>query len=384
MARGYLTSPGASSAYGGNAYAASCGCIPGWTVTQSMLVARAFFYQNGEGAVPLEDGALITGGYDVGTDTVFASATKYTTAEGTWSEQPAMASQRYNHTATKLPDGRVLVAGGAFYDFTELLDSCELRDPATGVWSPAASMAIPRRLHTATLLADGRVLVTGGYTLVGGVPTPTATAEVYDPELNTWTTTVGPMAGPRYDHTAVRLQSGLVLIAGGSEDAALPVLATAELFDPSAGTFAATGSMVVGRSAAPSALLLSDGRVLITGGSTGAVPLASCELYSPGAGTFAATAGPLATARAFHTATMLENDVVLVAGGLGPGGAALASAELFDPINTTFSSGGSMSAPRYQHVAVSLSPTVVLLAGGSDDDGTDDVAITDVYTVRCP
>ena len=98
-------------------------------------------------------------------------------AGGTWSPAPNMASARNFSTATLLPSGRVLVAGG--YAGSSVSASSQLHDPTTDTWLPAPSMASARYQHTATLLSDGRVLVAGGDG--SGSPTVLASAEAYDP-----------------------------------------------------------------------------------------------------------------------------------------------------------------------------------------------------------
>src|ERR687886_10824 len=88
-------------------------------------------------------------------------------AQAAWSGIDPLASGRYNHTATVLKDGRVLVAGGVGdADSTHrgvALQSAEIYDPAANTWSDAGTMSVARAGDTATLLQDGDVLVAGGY-----------------------------------------------------------------------------------------------------------------------------------------------------------------------------------------------------------------------------
>src|ERR1700682_2455786 len=125
-----------------------------------------------------------------------------------WSPTASMATGRYNHTATLLPSGKVLVAGGCCAP--SVFASAELYDPVTGTWSPTASMATARYLHTATLLPSGKVLVAGGVGSSGSL----ASAELYDPVTGTWSPAAS-MATARYNHTATLLPGGKVLVAGG-------------------------------------------------------------------------------------------------------------------------------------------------------------------------
>ena len=141
-----------------------------------------------------------------------------------------MVEARSGYTATLLPDGMVLVAGGAFGRVS--LGSAELYDPNTGTWTATGSMIEARSAHTARLLPDGRVLVVGGYydsTAPSGrsnFTTILASAELYDPGRGTWTAG-GSMIGARGGHTATLLLDGTVLVEGNG--------ASAELYDPGSG-----------------------------------------------------------------------------------------------------------------------------------------------------
>ena len=176
------------------------------------------------------------------------------------------------HTATLLPDGRVLIAGGMNWDLMTVAASAELYDPATGTFSPTGPMATARAAHTATLLADGRVLITGGEYLDGGTNWAyLSSAELYDPATGKFSPT-GPMGSARWRHTATLLSDGRVLVAGGADNKG--GLVSAELYDPASGTFSPTGSMAAAL-LDHTAIALSDGRVLIVGTD------ASAQLYDP-------------------------------------------------------------------------------------------------------
>ena len=270
----------------------------------------------------------------------------------------------FGHTATLLPNGKVLLAGGfvnSVWDYGGSTSDNEanLYDSATGVFSGTGNMTANRGDHTATLLANGKVLIAGG---ADQDPTGTglASAELYDPSTGTFTQT-GSMAVGRFLHTATQLQDGRVLIVGGVLTSASDPVATAEVYDPATGIFTMTGAMATAREQ-HTATLLADGRVLIVGGatSTGAgAPTATAEVYDPSTGSFSVT-GTMAEARTYHTATLLPSGKVLVAGG----GDENSTAEVYDPATGSFSITGGMEIGRSGHTATLLPNGSVLVAGG--------------------
>ena len=282
----------------------------------------------------------------------------------------SMYGARYGHTATLLNNGEVLVTGGSAGGPPRggppgpptLLATAELFDPTSGTFTGTGSMSIVRIGHTATLLKNGKVLVTGGgpFPVQNGIPPyALASAELFDPTSGTFTPTTGSMSVGRYGHTATLLNNGTVLVTGG--DNGLGALPTADLFDPTSETFTpTTGNMSVAR-VGHTATLLSDGRVLITGGGGN-----TAELFDPASETFTPTTGSMETARSYHTATLLDDGKVLVTGGVDSNNQALASAELFDPTTDTFTpTTGTMETVRSEHTATLLSDGTVLVAGGS-------------------
>ena len=316
---------------------------------------------------------------------------------GTWTTTGGLRTARFEHTATLLHDGTVLVAGGAADPDEKVeLASAELFDPETGQWTPTGSMVTPRARHTATLLVDGRVLVAGGYCdgrTTEGCPTvedpdgAISEAEIYDPKTGTWTTT-GSMTTMRFLQTATLLAEGKVLVAG-AEHAPDSILDSAELYDPTTGTWTATGRMSQARTQQLAAIL-PDGKVLVAGGVGPVSPtehdlLSSAELYDPSGGTWAAT-GSLITARAFGgTASSLPDGKVIVIGGDGPGDPVLGSAEIYDPDTGTWSATGSLAAARDLLTSTVLRDGTVLVAGGfegSDAVGFTSVAPTELYDPR--
>ena len=226
-------------------------------------------------------------------------------------------------------------------------------------FSNTGSLAAARYNHTTTLLASGSALAVGGYGSAGCL----ASAELYNPTAGTWAAT-GNLGTARYGHTSTLLQSGAVLAAGGQGGgggSAYIYLSSAELYDPAAATWKDTGSLVNPR-AGHTATLLAGGQVLVAGGYNSNSYLVSAELYNPVFGTWSST-GNLTCARYNHTATLLSNGQVLVAGG------GTNSAELYNPATGTWTATGDLIVARSNHTATLLPNGMVLVTGGNDGSG---------------
>jgi len=275
----------------------------------------------------------------------------------------SMATQRAAHTATLLPDGKVLVAGG--FTGGGSLASAEVFDPATSTFASAGNMNASRAGHTATLLPNGKVLIAGGYN-----GSYLASAELYDPAAHTFMPT-GIMVTARSGHVATLLNNGKVLLAGGI-GTGWTFLADAELYDPATNTFIATGGMTTARES-HTATLLKNGNVLITGGHKDRRPAitiySSAEIYNPASGTFSST-GNLTVRRHKHDASLLADGRVLIVGGSDErdGRGAYRNAEVFNPTTGTSTAVGAMNDARYklQGTAVLLNNGKVLIAGGAN------------------
>ena len=241
-----------------------------------------------------------------------------------------MGAARKLHTATLLLDGRVLVAGGDMSS-TGLTSAGNLTDPATGLWSPTGDMTTARERHTATLLLpSGKVLVTGGIPMDGGLALDSA--ELFDPTTGTWTATTSMPAAAVLHRASLLPSSGRVLIAGGtSGDIFSPPGKSAVLYDPATETWTPAADMNQGRNL-PTATLLPSGKVLVTGGDLDSTDVSTAEIYDPTTGTWSPTAS-MAARRFNHTATLLSS------GMCGTGGfdfsplvsSFLASAEVYLP-----------------------------------------------------
>jgi N-acetylneuraminic acid mutarotase len=276
---------------------------------------------------------------------------------GSWILAASLNHVRQSHTATRLNDGRVLVAGGQ--DDTIFLDSVEIFDPTSGSWEIAPPLNESRYNHTATLLTDGRVMVVGGFNDSGSH----ASVEVFDPVSNAWSQ-AAPLNTPRNGHSANPLNDGRVLVSGGYN---LGWLATAELYNPASNSWTPT-SPIYCHGVYHSLTTLSDGRILAAGGACGSgFPgiTDKVEIFSPVDNSWQAVA-PLSTRRYAHTATLLPNGLVLVAGGAN-GSTRLNSAELFDPATGNWTLTASMSDERLLHTATISEQGDVLVVGGLDN-----------------
>lgn len=272
--------------------------------------------RNGQTATRLPNGdVLLVGGW--GETTRLRTAEIYAAASGTFAATGSLATRRANHTATLLADGRVLIAGGS-QARTVLQPQAEVFDPASHAFAPLSALAEPREGHTATLLPDGRVLLVGGTADGDRV---LASAEVFEPVTNTFTL-VGALSVPRRKHAAVLLNDGRVLIIGGSDERDWRgQYASTELFDPATNTVKPGPKLNHERfKLADAAVLLADGQVLVSGGN------ARLETFS--AGQFSAGES-LGAAYYFATATLLADGRVLIAGGYDRDIIATAQAWLF-------------------------------------------------------
>jgi Galactose oxidase, central domain/Kelch motif len=240
-----------------------------------------------------------------------------------------------------------------------------------------ATLRTARAAHTATVLPSGQVLVAGGMADGGG---SLASAELFDPIRNT-VQAMPAMAERRIDHTATLLRDGRVLIAGGYNG---EYLASLEIFDPAKRHFQPAGSLTEGRSG-HTATLLMDGRVLFAGGvGRGWTFLASAEVYDPATGR-AEAVGSLSVPRESHTATLLEDGRVLIVGGHAgrrQNMEVYASAEVFSPRSNRFERAGLLATSRHKHDAIRLSDGHVLVIGGADRTDRNYYATTEIFDPR--
>jgi PKD repeat protein len=372
-----------------------------WSATGPLAVRR---YDHS--ATRLRDGrVLIAAGTNQSlAGGALAPAEIYDPASGTWTSGGSLTYRRQRHTATLLNDGRVLVAGGLFYapgsPNASYPAACEIFDPNTNTWTLGPSLLQPRSAHSATVLPDGRVLVAAGMTWNW----ETTAAELYSPTSNSWSSTAS-LLNVRAQHTATLLPNGRVLVVGGWR-AYFGQVSSVEVFDIAAPSTAFPGSMSVERqefsatvlpsgkvlavggssadvfdpgtrlwsvAAAPgvarsrhTATLLAGGQVLVAGGSDGSAATATAQLYDPLGNTWTA-AGTMSAAREEHTATLLPDGRVFVTGGANAGGT-LAGAEVYDA-DGGWSDAASLAEPRRRHTATLLLTGKVLVTGGHSGAG---------------
>ena len=317
-----------------------------WRYTKTMMNAP----RDRHTATLLQDGrVLIVGGLpETNTAEIYDPATE------TFSSIKPMNVTRFLHRAILFKDGRVLVIAGRSSSRIGAIfatNAAEIFDPLTGNWSLTDSLPFAVTDHTATLLPDGKVLVAGGYD--GNInDAHVASVALYDPATGKWKS-MTPMQVRRTSHTATLLTNGKVLIAGGNNT--FTTIDSTEIYDPNAG---ANGQSTLGNAVkvggwGSRAERLNDGNALLIGGeflSPGiASPTNAAQVFNATTGAVT-DVGPMNAARAYATVTLLPSGQVLIAGGQEASGVPLASAEIWaetciaptitaQPIGKTISSG---------------------------------------------
>jgi hypothetical protein len=361
---------------------------------------------SGVASVGINSG-LVTAGTTAGTTIITASLSGFaartvnvtvTSVGGIAISTNTLTDARYDHTASLLSSGKVLVVGG--YGDSGALGTTGLYDPSasSNPWIADATLNFPRGDHTSVNLADGRVLVTGGTDSVYKI---LASTELYDPTATTpsWTLS-GNLNYPRSYNAIALLADGRVLVAGG--DTTTGTTRTAEIFDPTAvatngiaGTWTTIASMSNERNSATATLLTTGpnaGKVLVAGGyDANALLVLPCELYDPDTDKWTVT-GSLHNGRFYHSATLMTSGKVLVVGGGADNPTYLATAELYDPATGTWTLTVPLASSRFNHTATLLTVSTgpdygkVLVVGGLDNEGIQLVntelydPVTDTWT----
>ena len=286
--------------------------------TGDMLVARV-----GHAAVRLRSSKVLIAGGWIG-DSATNEAELYDPATGKFTAIACMVTQRRDPRMTVLSDGNVLVTGGAGEHNDgpgSSILAAEIFDATTLKFRPTGPMHHARLSQTATLLPDGRVLVAGGRG-----SEVNASAEIYDPKSGAFRETAS-MTTARYKHTAGLLPDGRVLLAGGSDEPDWHgTLSSAEIYDPQRGTFTATAALYHARFKLPAeAVQTRSGQILVAGGNR------SAEVCDPHTGKFALVSGDMGDARHFMTETLLSDGRVLPAGGYAYSPEAMAQTWIYRP-----------------------------------------------------
>gem|GEM_PF-2616885 len=317
-----------------------------WRTTAGLLQGGRYHHT----ATLLPNGkVLVTGGFN-GT-TVIASAELYDVYLQTWTYAGTMVAARQYHTATLLPNGKVLIVGGEDAS-SNYLSSCELYDPKTNEWTSTNGLVKGRSYHCAVLLKTGKLMVIAGKTSSGA----TNTCEVYDYSSNNWQPGRN-IANSRYSHSAVSLSDGNVLITGGY---ATGYNNTSELYVASSDLWRVVGNISSGRNY-HNMTLLPGNDVLLTGGTGASGILSSTERFSV-TGEVWASENAMKLALCYHTTVLLPNDKVLTIGGFSS--VASSACQVYNSVTHEWVEQESMLTARYYHTSTLLPTGQVLVVGG--------------------
>ncbi len=308
-----------------------------WVPTGDMTVGRTSFaitlLQNGKALVAEGDRADYNG-------PLVPYAELYDPTTGTWSQTGPLVMPRIStgENLVTLQNGKVLLAGGSDATTSAAYTEAELYDPTTGTWSTTGSMNTPRRFAAYVLLNDGRVLAAAGNPNQGP-GTPTNTAEIYDPSTGTWSSTAS-LAVARDNPSMIKLNDGRVLIAGG-EIPGHTCDNSPEIFDPTTGTWSSAGTMPYRWEGDSQLTLLADGRVFAAGGYCN--PFGSnasgAAIYDPATNSW--TAAPPVPVVPAGIMFLLDNGKVMVRSG-SPDGVSPPVMETYDPTTNTWTQGASL------------------------------------------
>ena len=327
--------------------------------------------RRGHRATLLNDGrVLVTGGRSAGTQ-VTTSAEMFVLSQESFFELPTVMNHpRSRHSATRLPSGKVLLAGGWFETSLGQIVSnatAEIFDPSTGLFTPVGNMTKARADHAAILLPNGTVLVTGGSQITPQGFLDYDDCEVFDPIALTFSPIAGLMSGARSTHEMFHLDGGKIIALGGSETSV-----AADVYDIATGLFTPTNVPTNERPRFGAAIAQfdSEGVVLAGGDSSGSV------VYSYPVTQFMQNTGSgLNRPRSYATATRVAPDQILIAGGIDFANGAFIESSVDVVIEgglagaRTFATDVRFSTGLAAHAAVTLANGDVLFCGGLNEDG---------------
>ena len=342
---------------------------PGTFISTGSLLNKRGGYR----ASLLQDGRVLVSGGDPSSNSTQGTAEIYNPATGAFTPTGNLTSSRFNHAAVTLSDGRVLIAGGYVCTgniFGCGLSSAEIYDPATGTFTATANMLAAHPCPNALRLPDGKVLI------LGGAPGP-VTAEIFDPATGTFTAANASNSRESFKcPAAILLADGKILIASNWTPYELGP-SQLEAFDPASGQYS-IAAQISGLNETTATIaggttltLLDTGRVLVAGTQDTECSYGDCEvtafnvsswLFDP-SGRSVQPAGPMHIGRELFTHTLLLDGTVLLTGGSSET-KVLAGAELYDPKTGVFSLAGDMNMKRYGHTAIRLNDGRVLILGG--------------------
>ncbi len=354
-------------------------------------VAPTVFGSVSPSAATLPDGRVVLAGGAATTSDIHQFSDVYDPASDSWSTAALTQESRVTATAVALKNGKVLVVGGEnAFNAAGALDTAEIYDPATNAWAAVPGVMQSARAHNpvAIVLTSGKVLIAGGSDTTGH---PVSTADLYDPATNAFVTVGRPpdMGTARQGAAAALLTSGKVLVAGGTGGTGSTMLSSAEVYDPVANTWTAvSNTMTDPRGDGPGAATLRDGRVLVMGGTTTRTPFAvssvTADLYNPATNAFSA-AGSMRESRTSFAYAPLADGRVLVAGGLVAsvdGSKTMTTdAEVYDPGSNTWVTAGALPvAVGAAATAVLPSGQVLVMGGAPDPNSNAQVRQAAMYT----
>ncbi len=337
-----------------------------WSTVGSLHQARF-----GATATTLQNGDVLIAGGSSGSASspvATASAELYSPATSAFATTGSMGTARFDAVAARLTNGDVLVAGGATGSGSSASAtlSVEIYDASTGQFSAAQNLPTAIFGASAITLPTGEVLVVGGDTGTIGLPLPSSAAELYSQATNTWTS-LPPLSQARAFASAIQLSDGDVLITGGLGSSG--ALSSSEVFQTDTSSWSSADAMPFASYEASSAVLPS-GDVLYAGGTSSAgSAIANVATYSPSTNTWTAT-GSLLSARSDASAVALPDGNVLVAGGIGSAGSAIATAEIYDASTGKWTATAPLMTARADATATLISGGVVLIASGYDVGGS--------------